>query len=353
MKKAMVLISLLALLLVTISGCSSPKSEFTSALQKVAANKQYTADVTMKVDYLSNNLAEQLNVEPIGDLTKAKLDYSLSYDANSKRSLEKINFFFGDQYDLKFETLTDLENGRIYVPVNVIYDTDSSLQNLFTDQMNQVLNTVLTDNKDLKDKYLDFYEAMQNITNKTIDQESVKMQAKSMNELQKQSGIVIYDFLNTLDDSRFKTDKDGQVTIELTKKDFTELVDQLTNDWSQDEALINLIAGNNEISKKEAEKEWRTAKKNLLDHFKTIENDPEQTLTAKLTMKPDVDKGFSSLKIKIDYQNQRTQQSFGVTTDITMEDFQKIPELPNKDQVVTKKELDKAISDGLKVYLSE
>ncbi|WP_099223843.1 hypothetical protein [Listeria costaricensis] len=353
MKKAMALISLLALLLVTISGCSSPKSEFTSALQKVAANKQYTADVTMKIDHLSDNLAEQLNVDPIGDLTNATLDYSLSYDGDAGRSLEKIDFLFGNQYDLQFETLTDLENGRVYVPVSVIYDTDSSLQSLFSDQINQVLDTVLSNNKDLKDKYLDFYEAMQNITNKTIDQESVKMQAKSMNELQQQVGVAIYDFLNTLEDDRFKTNKDGQVTIELTKQDFTELAKQLTQELNQSDAIVHLIADNNQTSKKEAEKEWQTMKKNLLATFKTIENDNDQSLTAKLIMKPDANKGFSSLKIKLDYQNRQTKENIGFTTDITMQDFQEIPALPTNSQIVTKKELDKAISDGLKVYLSE
>lgn len=63
MKKAIMAATIFVLLLATLSGCSSPKSDFTAALQKTAENRQYTTNVTFQVNNLSDSYIKKLGPE--------------------------------------------------------------------------------------------------------------------------------------------------------------------------------------------------------------------------------------------------------------------------------------------------
>ncbi|MBC6179147.1 hypothetical protein HB806_15200, partial [Listeria welshimeri] len=70
MKKAIMAVTIFVLLLATLSGCSSPKSDFTAALKKVTENKQYTTNVTFVINDLSSNYIQQFG--PDVSLTQLK-----------------------------------------------------------------------------------------------------------------------------------------------------------------------------------------------------------------------------------------------------------------------------------------
>lgn len=87
MKKAIMAATIFVLLLATLSGCSSPKSDFTAALQKTAENRQYTTNVTFQVNNLSESYIKKLGPEiDLNQLKKSNIQYKISVDSDSASS---------------------------------------------------------------------------------------------------------------------------------------------------------------------------------------------------------------------------------------------------------------------------
>lgn len=86
--------------------------------------------------------------------------------------------------------------------------------------------------------------------------------------------------------------------------------------------------------------------------LKALTENKAQTLDFKLTLTPDSKKGFSKAIITTNFEDTKTKDLMDFTTTIDMLDYEKVPPMPKGKEIVSKKELDKAISDGLKLYLS-
>lgn len=92
--------------------------------------------------------------------------------------------------------------------------------------------------------------------------------------------------------------------------------------------------------------------KSIQSSLKALTENKAQTLDFKLTLTPDSKKGFSKAIITTNFEDTKTKDLMDFTTTIDMLDYEKVPPMPEGKEIVSKKELDKAISDGLKLYLS-
>ncbi|WP_088815608.1 MULTISPECIES: hypothetical protein [Listeria] len=346
MKKVIIGIGLL-LLFLSLQGCSSPKSDFTNAMKKLSANKQFTIDTKVKVNEVSSNYTEKLG---INDLNTTEVDLKISADTMLQTSGMDANVHWSN-YSLHVQSLQNNRNGLIYIPVDIFYTIDPNIEDALGQTSKQVYHTVLDKNEDLQGKYLDFYSALQNISNQPIDKKTVQKQAKQINELEKETGIALYEFMNQLDDDRFKTNEDGTVEISIHKEDFVTLSDKLLTAWDKNNAIVNLLSGQNDESTITAKKEWQNYQNSVRAYFKKLNADKNRKLDIRMKLVPDSDYGISKLTLDTDYENKANNDHFNITTELNWLPYEKVPAIPSSDEIVTKKELDKVISDGLKSYL--
>ncbi|EQC0678094.1 hypothetical protein ACY2DU_002873 [Listeria innocua] len=355
MKKAIMALTIFVLLLATLSGCSSPKSDFTSTLKKTAENKQFTTNVTFQVNNLSDNYIKKLGSDiDLNQLKKSNIQYKISvdYDSSSSYSAYSLHWKGKEPLDLTLHALQNSEDGKAYIPVADIYDAADSFSSLLSDSAAQIFNKVLAQNKDLESKYLNVFETFQNFSNQTIDSETVDLQAEELKKIEEASGIAIYSYLNNLDDKHFTSKDNGDIVLNLSKNEIKDLVNDVFTALDKDGNIITLLSEIDGSSQKEAQKKWNSGEKSVRSSLKNLTSNKNQTLDFKLTLTPDSKKGFSKAVITTNFEDSKTKDLINLTTTIDMLDYEKVPPMPEGKDIVSKKELDKAISDGLKLYLS-
>ncbi|MBF2520856.1 hypothetical protein IA940_13220 [Listeria marthii] len=355
MKKAIMAATIFVLLLATLSGCSSPKSDFTAALQKTAENRQYTTNVTFQVNDLSEDYVEQLGPKiDLNQLKKSNIQYKISVDSDSASSYSAYTLHWkGEQpLDLTVHALQNSDDGKAYIPVADIYDDSDSVSNLLPDSAARIFNQVLEQNKDLKPKYLNLFETIQNFSNQTIDTETVDRQAKELKKIEEDAGIAIYTYLNDLDDQHFTSKDNGDVVLKLSKNEISDLINAVFSELNDNGNIVALISEINGSTQKAAQKKWNAAQKSIQTSLKELTDNKAQTLDFNLTLTPDSKKGFSKATITTKFEDTKTKDLMNFTTTVDMLDYEKVPPMPEGKDIVSKKELDKAISDGLKLYLS-
>ncbi|MBC1485788.1 hypothetical protein [Listeria seeligeri] len=354
MKKAIMAVTIFVLLLATLSGCSSPKSDFTAALKKVTENKQYTTNVTFEINDLSSNYIQQFGPDvSLTQLKKSNLQYKISVDSDSSSSYSGFSLHWAGNkpLDLTLHALQNSDDGKAYIPVSDIYDASDSISSLLTDSTAKIFNEVLAENKDLESKYLNFFETIQNFSNQTIDTETVDRQAAELKKIEEKSGIAIYTYLNDLDDHHFTAKDNGDIVLKLSKNEISDLINEVMDTLDDDGNVVTLISEINSSTQKEAEATWKSQQKAIRSSLKNLTSKKQQSLEFKLTLTPDSKKGFSKATIDTDYRDTATNKSMSFTTTIDMLDYEEVPPMPKGNEIVSKKELDKAISDGLKLYL--
>ncbi|MBC2349625.1 hypothetical protein HBP57_11275 [Listeria welshimeri] len=355
MKKAIMAVTIFVLLLATLSGCSSPKSDFTAALKKTAENQQYTTNVKFQVNNLSDNYIKKLGSDiNLNQLKKSNIQYKISVDNDSSTSYSEFSLHWADEQplDLTLHVLQNSDDGKAYIPVSDIYDASDSISNLLPDVGAKIFNQVLDQNKDLESKYLNLFETIQNFSNQAIDSETVDRQAEELKKIEEVSGIAIYDYLNDLDDKHFKANDNGDIILTLGKTEISGLVNEVLTTLDDNGNIITLISEIDGITQKQAQTKWNTQQKNIRSSLKSLTSKKEQRLDFKLTVTPDNTKGFSKAIITTNFEDTKTKDLMEFTTTIDMLDYEKVPSMPEGKEIVSKKELDKAISDGLKLYLS-
>ncbi len=346
MKKVIIGISLL-LLFLSLQGCSSPKSDFTNAMRKLSTKKQFTIDSKIKVNDASSKYEELLG---INNLNTAEADFKISADTMIQTSTMDAKIHW-NKYSLHVQSLQNNQDGLIYVPVNLFYTLDPNIADALSETSKQVYQTVLSENEDLKGKYFDFYSALQNISDQPIDKKTVQKQAKQINELEKETSIVLYEFMNQLDDNRFKTNKDGTVEIAIHKEDLVVLADKLLTAWDKNDAITNFLLEQKNESTTNAKKEWQNYQNNIRTYFKKLQKDKNRKLDIHMKLIPDSTYGIGKLTLDTDYEDKANHDHFNITTELNWLPYEKVPTIPSKGEIVTKKEFDKVISDGLKSYL--
>ncbi|EKZ4847978.1 hypothetical protein QO278_002684 [Listeria monocytogenes] len=355
MKKAIMAATIFVLLLATLSGCSSPKSDFTAALQKTAENRQYTTNVTFQVNDLSEGYMKKLGPEiDLNQLKKSNIQYKISVDSDSASSYSASSIHWKGEkpFDLTIHALQNSDDGKAYIPVSDFYDATDSISNLLPASTAKIFNQVLEQNKDLESKYLNLFETIQNFSNQTIDTETVDRQAKELKKIEETAGIAIYSYLNDLDDKHFTSKDNDDIVLKLSKNEVSDLVNDVLTKLDDQGNVVALIAEIDGSTQKAAKKKWNTAQKDMQASLKKLTNNDAQTLDFNLTLTPDSKKGFSKAIITTNFEDTNTKDLMNFTTTIDMLDYEKVPPMPERNEIVSKKELDKAISDGLKLYLS-
>ncbi|EUJ31381.1 lipoprotein [Listeria floridensis FSL S10-1187] len=349
MKKAISFALILLLLFMTLSGCSSPKSNFTAALRQFSLKEQYTLNIKTDIRELSSRYQKLLSIDD-SELQTNYLAVKVSADKAEKTSIAKINLNM-DDLPLTVDILQDNKTGRIYIPVNNLYQLNEQSKQGLSKTSQKVLTAVLENNQDLKAKYLDVYEAIQNLSNMTINSEMVKKQAEDMHRLEKQTVSSIYDFLNQISDNRFELNKGGDISLTIPKSDLKQLVSEIVAIWDKDDAAVNLLSEGKEISRNDAREIWKELKDTTQSYFKELVENEAKKLEIKLTIKPDSEDGFKEFDIRTVYSDTSSDDRFDITVKASMLPYEAVPEIPRNKDIVNKKELDKAVSDGLKKYL--
>lgn len=354
MKKAIMAVTIFVLLLTTLSGCSSPKSDFTAALKKVTENKQYTTDVKFQINDLSDNYIKQLGPDiTLTQLKKSNLQYKVSVNSESDSSYSgfSIHWAGNKPIDLTLHALQNSDDGKAYIPVSDIYDASDSISSLLNDSTATIFNEVLAQNKELESKYLNLFETVQNFSNQTIDSETVDRQAEQLKKIEEKSGIAIYSYLNNLDDQHFTAKDNGDIVLKLSKKEISDMINEVLKTLDDDGNIVTLISEINSSTQKEAQSTWQAQQKSIRSVLKKLTSTKTQSLDFRLTLTPDSKKGFSKATIDTNYKDEASNHLMNFTTTIDMLDYEKVPSMPKGNEIVSKKELDKAISDGLKLYL--
>ncbi|EAE6297986.1 hypothetical protein AAYR40_002394 [Listeria monocytogenes] len=355
MKKAIMAATIFVLLLATLSGCSSPKSDFTAALQKTAKNRQYTTNVTFQVNDLSEGYMNKFVTGiDLNQLKKSNIQYKISVDSDSSSSYSASSIHWKGEkpFDLTIHALQNSDDGKAYIPVADFYDATDNISSLLPASTAKIFNQVLEQNKNLESKYLNLFETIQNFSNQTIDTETVDRQAKELKKIEETAGITIYSYLNDLDDKHFTSKDNDDIVLKLSKNEVSDLVNDVLTELDDQENVVALIAEIDGSTQKAAKKKWHTARKNIQASFKKLSNNDAQTLDFNLTLTPDSKKGFSKAIITTNFEDTNTKDLMKFTTTIDMLDYEKVPPMPEGNEIVSKKELDRAISDGLKLYLS-
>ncbi|EAG0386440.1 hypothetical protein A6912_14060 [Listeria monocytogenes] len=355
MKKAITAATIFVLLLATLSGCSSPKSDFTAALQKTAENRQYTTNVTFQVNNLSDSYIKKLGPEiDLNQLKKSNIQYKISVDSDSSSSYSASSIHWKGKkpLDLTIHALQNSDDGKAYIPVSDFYDASDSISSLLPDSAARIFNQVLDQNKDLESKYLNLFETIQNFSNQTIDTETVDRQAKVLKKIEETAGIAIYSYLNDLDDQHFTSKDNGDIILKLSKNEISDLVNAVLTKLDDNGSVVALIGEIDGSTQKAAKKKWNNAQKSIQSSLKALTKNKAQTLDFKLILTPDSKKGFSKAIITTNFEDTKTKDLMDFTTTIDMLNYEKVPPMPEGKEIVSKKELDKAISDGLKLYLS-
>lgn len=204
----------------------------------------------------------------------------------------------------------------------------------------------------MESKYLNLFETIQNFSNQTIDTETVDRQAKVLKKMEETAGIAIYSYLNDLDDQHFTSKDNGDIVLKLSKNEISDLVNSVISKLDDNGSVVALIGEIDGSTQKAAKKKWNNAQKSIQSSLKALTENKAQTLDFKLTLTPDSKKGFSKAIITTNFEDTKTKDLMDFTTTIDMLDYEKVPPMPEGKEIVSKKELDKAISDGLKLYLS-
>ncbi|MGJ8730787.1 hypothetical protein ACRW9N_09995 [Listeria aquatica] len=347
MKKAISLGLALLLLFTTLSGCSSPKSNFTSTLRQFSLNEQYTLNVQTTMNEFVNHGQNALfkNLEK-GDSLSAKV----SIDEKQKTTFADVNVY-KSRVPFHFEALQNNKTGRVYIPVNTLYELNEDSKQVFGKDGQEILDFVLAHNTALKAKYLDFYETAQNLLGFTINQVAAEKQANEIRRLEKETLQVLYDFLNQMDESDFKQEKGRKISLQLDKQDLSELASEVMQVWDKDDAAVRLLSTGKEISKTEAKRIWSDLKKTSKAEMKKLVAAKDENLSVQLTLVQDADSKFKDLKIRTLRTTAGNETLTDFSIDIEALPFEVVQKMPEENKIVNKKELDKAISDGLKKYL--
>lgn len=170
--------------------------------------------------------------------------------------------------------------------------------------------------------------------------------------MEETAGIAIYSYLNDLDDQHFTSKDNGDIVLKLSKNEISDLVNSVITKLDDNGSVVALIGEIDGSTQKAAKKKWNNAQKSIQSSLKALTENKAQTLDFKLTLTPDSKKGFSKAIITTNFEDTKTKDLMDFTTTIDMLDYEKVPPMPEGKEIVSKKELDKAISDGLKLYLS-
>ncbi|MFH5636731.1 hypothetical protein ACHI6R_06275, partial [Listeria monocytogenes] len=144
----------------------------------------------------------------------------------------------------------------------------------------------------------------------------------------------------------------GDIILKLSKNEISDLVNAVLTKLDDNGSVVALIGEIDGSTQKAAKKKWNNAQKSIQSSLKALTKNKAQTLDFKLILTPDSKKGFSKAIITTNFEDTKTKDLMDFTTTIDMLNYEKVPPMPEGKEIVSKKELDKAISDGLKLYLS-
>ncbi|MBC1501742.1 hypothetical protein HB943_14130 [Listeria weihenstephanensis] len=345
MKKAIIALALIVLsVALFLTACTSPKSEFMSSFRNTVKNKQFTTLMTLQPTAISG--FEELNQLNPDALTASNITVKTSRDSERDLTYNTFGVHVGGvpTMDVTAHSLQNGSTGKIFVPVNDFFQTATPVTNLLDLATNSVFSKVLAENEDLKDKQLDLLQTWQNVTNQVIDEKTVDEQADQLQAIEGKTAFLIYENLNKLDKSHYQTEN-GTIKLTLSKKELAELANAWLEEFRSNRDFISFYANVSGLKESQAKESWNATSSDMQETLKALIQNKNIQLNTVMTLHPDADKGIKKLIMSVDYANQENHQKLKFDFTMELRDFEKIPESPNKSDIVTKKELDTVMTD--------
>lgn len=347
MKKALGVVTILALLLSLLTSCSSPKSAFLANLKHFASKPNFSTKMTFQIKELEG----QFKTKDARLWKNSVFVYQTSLNRKTNKSYNTYEWNVKNPtaHQLKFHTLQNFNTGKIYFPAKDLYTNQADYDFFFNKETQKIANDVLPKNKTIKNKYFDVYEALQNITGQTVDTNMVSKQAKEVANIEDKIMINFYKYFNKIDKKRF-TSKKNAVILQLNKQDIRSLIRLNIHSLRNNNDLINLIIENNNVTKQKATqliKQRITKINNWLDSF--VKNDANKWNTT-ITLIGNKKEQLKKIFIKTDYQTAKDKLSY--TMEAEFNQYKQIPSIPKRSARVSKEDLDKAISDVIMSYMN-
>lgn len=345
MKKAIIALTLIVLsVAIFLTACSSPKSEFMASFRNIVKNKQYTATFMLQPRAISGFEAlDRLNPEA---LTASNVTVKTSRDTERDLTYSTFGLHIGGAptMDLTAHSFQNGSTGKTFVPVNDFFETAAPVTNMLDLATDSVYSKVLSENEDLKGKYIDLLQTLQNVTGQVIDENTVDEQADQLQAIEGKTAFLLYKKLNSLDKSHYQT-VNGTIKLTLNKKELAELANAWLEEFHSNQDFISLYAEIAGLTESQAKESWENRSSEMQDTLKSLIQNKKIQLSTIMTVYPDSDKGVKKLVMAFDYANQDKQQKLKFDFTMNLLDFEKIPTPPTKEDILTKKELDNVMTD--------
>ncbi|MBC2055818.1 hypothetical protein HCJ57_04845 [Listeria booriae] len=348
MKKAILILTMIVIAIILfLTACSSPKSAFMSSFRDIIKNEQYTAEFKLNPTVISG-FSELAMLNPDA-LKESYLTVKTSRDTPRDLTYNTYGLHIGGApaMDITAHSYENGNTGKIFVPAADFFQMQAPVRNILDLTTNSVYSSVLASNKNLKEKHFDVLQTLQNATNQVIDQKMVDDQSEQLSAIEKKTAFRLYKELNDLDKTHYQT-KDDAITLTLDKQELVHLGDALLDEFQSDEDFLNLYSEVMGLTADGAKKSWSQNLKKTQQWLSDIQQNKAIDLNTKITVHPDADKGMKQLLMTFHYQNKATKQQLDF--DFTMEllPVEKIPTAPSNDKIISKREIDKLMTDVIR-----
>ncbi|EUJ44637.1 hypothetical protein [Listeria riparia] len=348
MKKAILILTTIVIAIILfLTACSSPKSAFMSSFRDIIKKEQYTAEFKLHPTMISG-FSELAMLNPDA-LKESYLTVKISRDKPRDLTYNTYGLHIGGTptMDITAHSYKNGNTGKIFVPAADFFQVQAPVRNLLDLTTNSVYSSVLASNKNLKEKHFDVLQTLQNATNQVIDQKMVDTQSEQLSAVEKKAAFRLYKELNDLDKTHYQTKGDA-ISLTLDKQELVRLGNALLDEFQSDEDFLNLYSEIMGQTADGARKSWTKNLKNAQHLLSDIQQNTAIDLNTKLTVHPDADKRMKQLLMTFHYQNKTTKQQldFGFTMELLP--FEKIPVAPSNDKIISKREIDKLMTDVIR-----
>ncbi|MBC1936272.1 hypothetical protein HCA69_07830 [Listeria grandensis] len=354
-------ISLLVLMLVmslALAACgSSPQETFTKSVEKTAEPAdQSTTTIGIKVDELPATLKADQSAAMLEGLS---VKLTVSDDQKQQKSAATIAVKTAGLVSLNvnLDLLVDSKAEKVYFPLSDLYDEKGNLTTLLDQLTSGMFSKIKEENPDLATKYVDLSTLSEELSGKEAkkSETDTKEVEKATKDLSKKVTKTVSDYFNSLPEDRFKEGDNGEITLNLTKADFTTLATKISEllDDKAIKADLKVIAESQGVSSEAFDKQYKSMAKSFDDAIQSVKDEKNAKIDVTVTIQPDKNDNIESMKMKVkitDSKDKDKPETLGMTITMKTTDSAKLPKFPSSSDIISTEALQKIISESTASY---
>ncbi|EUJ22772.1 hypothetical protein PGRAN_11931 [Listeria grandensis FSL F6-0971] len=354
-------ISLLVLMLVmslVLAACgSSPQETFTKSVEKTAEPAdQSTTTIGIKVDELPATLKADQSAAMLEGLS---VKLTVSDDQKQQKSAATIAVKTAGLVSLNvnLDLLVDSKAEKVYFPLSDLYDEKGNLTTLLDQLTSGMFSKIKEENPDLVTKYVDLSTLSEELSGKEAkkSETDTKEVEKATKDLSKKVTKTVSDYFNSLPEDRFKEGDNGEITLNLTKADFTTLATKISEllDDKAIKADLKVIAESQGVSGEAFDKQYKSMAKSFDDAIQSVKDETNAKIDVTVTIQPDKNDNIESMKMEVkitDSKDKDKPETLGMTITMKTTDSAKLPKFPSSSDIISTEALQKIISESTASY---